>query len=63
MQRDFSAQPGTGQWAMVLKEGQFRLDMWRKFFTMLVVKHWHRLPKEVVDALSLETLKAHCTGL
>jgi len=24
---------------------------------MRVVKHWHRLPKEVVDALSLETFK------
>jgi len=34
------------------KEGRFRL-----FFTMRVVKHWHRLPREVVDAPSLETLK------
>ena len=30
----------------------------RKFFTQRVVKHWNRLPKEVVDAPSLEALKA-----
>lgn len=29
----------------------------RKFSTMRVVKHWHLLPREVVSAVSLETLK------
>ena len=28
-----------------------------KFFTVSVMRHWHRLPREVVDALSLETFK------
>ena len=27
-----------------------------------VVKHWHRLPSEVVDALSLEMLKVRLDG-
>ncbi|KFQ93907.1 hypothetical protein Y956_11179, partial [Nipponia nippon] len=40
-----------------LKEGRFRLDIRKKFITMRVVKHWNRLPKEVVDAPSLETFK------
>ncbi|KFP57710.1 hypothetical protein N323_02822, partial [Cathartes aura] len=40
-----------------LKEGRFRLDRRKKFFTMRVVKHWNRLPREMVDAPSLETLK------
>ncbi|KFW63496.1 hypothetical protein AS28_01360, partial [Pygoscelis adeliae] len=40
-----------------LKEGRFRLDIRKKFFTVRVVKHWHRLPQEVVDAPSLETFK------
>ena len=29
----------------------------KKFFTVRVVRHWHRLPREVVNVLSLETLK------
>jgi len=40
-----------------LKEGRFRLDIRKKFFTLRVVKPWHRLPREVVDAPSLETFK------
>jgi len=45
-----------------LKEGRFRLDMRKKCLTMREVKHWHRLPREVVDARSLETFKARLDG-
>ena len=34
------------------------MDIRRKFFTQRVVTHWDRLPKEVVDAPSLEACKA-----
>ena len=40
----------------------FRLDTRKKFFTMMVVKHWQRLPREAVDAPSLETFEVRLDG-
>ncbi|KFQ39847.1 hypothetical protein N332_11024, partial [Mesitornis unicolor] len=45
-----------------LEEGRFRLDIRKKFFTVRVVRHWHRLPREVVDAPSPEAFKARLDG-
>jgi len=43
-------------------EGRFRLARRKKFFTMTVVKHWNGLPRETVEAPSLETFKARLDG-
>uniref|UniRef100_A0A8C3KU41 Serine/threonine-protein kinase RIO1 n=1 Tax=Chrysolophus pictus TaxID=9089 RepID=A0A8C3KU41_CHRPC len=41
-----------------LRQGKFGLDIRRKFFMQKVVIDWNRLPKEIVDAPSLEAFKA-----
>jgi len=45
-----------------LKEGRFKLDIRKKFFTMRVVKHWHRLPREAVATPSMAVFKARLDG-
>ena len=45
-----------------LKEGRFRLNIRKKFFTMRAMRNWNRLPREVVAASSLAVFKDRLDG-
>ena len=42
---------------LVLYWGRFRLNIRNKCHPRIAVRHWHRLPREAVQSLSLEVFK------
>ncbi|KFV58199.1 hypothetical protein N341_07969, partial [Tyto alba] len=45
-----------------MKEGRSKLDIRKKLFTVKVMRHWHRLPREAVAAPSLAVFKVRLDG-
>ena len=58
----FQQSVGTGQGESAMVHRKFCTNMQRNFFTVRVMEHWNRLPREVMDSPSLEIFKT-CLGI
>ena len=46
-----------------LEYRKFHKNMWKNFFMVMVMKHWNRLVREVVESPSMEVFKTQLDTL
>ena len=56
---DPSNSDGMRGGSLKFHQGRFGSDVWNNSFSERVVKYWHKLPREVVESLSMKVLKNH----
>ena len=54
LQKDGEVTYGNGT---KLHQERFKLDSGKNFCTIMMVKHWNRLPREVIDAQCMSVFK------
>lgn len=47
----------TREYCLMLCQGRTRLDIKKNFFMERLVKHWNKLPRDVVESPSLKVFK------
>lgn len=47
----------TRRTGLKLSQGKLKSDIMKNFFTKGIVKHWNKLPREVVELLSMEVFR------
>ena len=49
----------TSSKGLKFEHRMFHANIWKNLFTVRVMEHWHRLPREVVESFSMEIFETN----